>query len=60
MFPSLEAELSIPKVTHEFIRELCKSEVSRVKSFCLIPNTSPSGKQVDSDDPIPRTNLEFR
>jgi hypothetical protein len=29
--PSHEAELSTPKVTHEFIRELYKSDVSRVK-----------------------------
>jgi hypothetical protein len=60
MFPSHEAELSIPKVIHKFIRELCKTDVSRVKGFCPIPNTSPSGKRVDSDNPIPRTNLEFR
>jgi hypothetical protein len=42
MFPSLETELSIPKLTHEFIRELCKSDISRVKSFCPIPNNKPA------------------
>jgi hypothetical protein len=31
-----------------------KLDVSRVTDFPEFPNTSPSGKQVDSDDPIPR------
>jgi hypothetical protein len=29
-------------------------DVSRVTGFLEFPNTSPSGKRVDSDDPIPR------
>jgi hypothetical protein len=29
-------------------------DVSRVIGFPEFPNTSPSGKRVDSDDPIPR------
>jgi hypothetical protein len=29
-------------------------DVSRVTGFTEFPNTSPSGKRVDSDDPIPR------
>jgi hypothetical protein len=29
-------------------------DVSRVTGFPEFPNTSPSGKRVDSDDPIPR------
>jgi hypothetical protein len=28
--------------------------VSRVTGFPEFPNTSPSGKRVDSDDPIPQ------
>jgi hypothetical protein len=28
-------------------------DVSRVTGFPEFPNTSPSGKRVDSDDPIP-------
>jgi hypothetical protein len=31
-----------------------KLDVSRVTGFPEFPNTSPSGKRVDSDDPIPR------
>jgi hypothetical protein len=27
--------------------------------FSEFPNTSPSGKRVDSDDPIPRKSLNF-
>jgi hypothetical protein len=34
-------------------------DVSRVTGFPEFPNTSPSGKQVDSDDPIPRTFRSF-
>jgi hypothetical protein len=34
-------------------------DVSRVTSFYEFPNTSPSGKRVDSDDPIPRTFRNF-
>jgi hypothetical protein len=33
--------------------------VSRVTGFPKFPNTSPSGKRVDSDDPIPRTFQNF-
>jgi hypothetical protein len=29
------------------------------KVFAQFPNTSPSGKRVDSDDPIPRKLLNF-
>jgi hypothetical protein len=31
-----------------------KLDVSRVTGFPKFPNNSPSGKRVDSDDPIPR------
>jgi hypothetical protein len=31
-------------------------DVSRVTGFLEFPNTSPSGKRVDSDDPIPRNS----
>jgi hypothetical protein len=34
-------------------------DVSRVMCFPEFPNTSPSGKRVDSDDPIPRTFRKF-
>jgi hypothetical protein len=34
-------------------------DVSRVTGFHEFPNTSPSGKRVDSDDPIPRTFRNF-
>jgi hypothetical protein len=34
-------------------------DVSRVMYFPEFPNTSPSGKRVDSDDPIPRTFRKF-
>jgi hypothetical protein len=34
-------------------------DVSRVTGFPEFPNTSPSGKRVDSDDPIPRTFRNF-
>jgi hypothetical protein len=34
-------------------------DVSRVPGFPEFPNTSPSRKRVDSDDPIPRTIQNF-
>jgi hypothetical protein len=34
-------------------------DVSRVTGFPEFPNTSPSGKRVDSDDPIPRKSWNF-
>jgi hypothetical protein len=34
-------------------------DVSRVTGFPEFPNTSPSGKRVDSDDPIPRKSQNF-
>jgi hypothetical protein len=34
-------------------------DVSRMTGFPEFPNTSPSGKRVDSDDPIPRTSRKF-
>jgi hypothetical protein len=34
-------------------------DVSRVTGFYEFPNTSPSGKRVDSDDPIPQTFQNF-
>jgi hypothetical protein len=34
-------------------------DVSRVTGFSEFPNTGPSGKRVDSDDPIPRTFQNF-
>jgi hypothetical protein len=34
-------------------------DVSRVTGFPEFPSTSPSGKRVDSDDPIPRTFRNF-
>jgi hypothetical protein len=36
------------------LRTLSNSDVSRVTGFPEFPNTSPSGKRVDSDDLIPR------
>jgi hypothetical protein len=36
-----------------------KLNVSRVTGFPEFPNTSPSGKRVDSDDPIPRIRRKF-
>jgi hypothetical protein len=36
-----------------------KLDVSRVTGFPEFPNTSPSGKRVDSDDPIPRKSQNF-
>jgi hypothetical protein len=36
-----------------------KLGVSRVTGFPEFPNTSPSGKRVDSDDPIPRKSQNF-
>jgi hypothetical protein len=41
------------------IEALGKIDVSRVTGFPEFPNTSPSGKRVDSDDPITR-KLEFQ
>jgi hypothetical protein len=41
------------------LRELFKLNVSRVTGFPEFPNTSPSGKRVDSDDQIPRTFRKF-
>jgi hypothetical protein len=36
-----------------------KLDVSRVTGFPEFPNTSPPGKRVDSDDPIPRKSQNF-
>jgi hypothetical protein len=36
-----------------------KLDVSRVTGFPKFPNTSPSGKRVDSNDPIPRKSQNF-
>jgi hypothetical protein len=36
-----------------------KLDVLRVTGFPECPNTSPSGKRVDSDDPIPRKSQNF-
>jgi hypothetical protein len=38
---------------------LSNPNVSRVMGFPEFPNTSPSGKRVDSDDPIPRLFRKF-
>jgi hypothetical protein len=38
---------------------LVKLDVSRVTGFPEFPNTSPSRKRVDSDDPIPRKSQNF-
>jgi hypothetical protein len=40
-------------------RTFVKLNVSRVTGFPKFPNTSPSGKRVDSDDPIPRILRKF-
>jgi hypothetical protein len=40
-------------------KNFVKLSVSRVTSFTEFPNTSPSGKRVDSDDPIPRILHKF-
>jgi hypothetical protein len=36
------------------LKNFVKLDISRVTGFPEFPNTSPSGKRVDSDDPIPR------
>jgi hypothetical protein len=40
-------------------RTLLSPDVSRVTGFPEFPNTSPSGKRVDSDDRIPRIFRKF-
>jgi hypothetical protein len=45
-------EFFAPENTH--LKNFVKLDVSRVTGFPEFPNTSPSGKWVDSDDPIPR------
>jgi hypothetical protein len=42
------------KFLKTYFTNFIKLDVSRVTGFPEFPNTSPSGKQVDSDDPIPR------
>jgi hypothetical protein len=42
-----------------YLKNIVKFDVSRVMGFCEFPNTSPSGKRVDSVDPIPRTFRKF-
>jgi hypothetical protein len=42
-----------------YLKNFVKLDVSRVTDFPEFPNTSPSGKRVDSDDPIPRTFQNF-
>jgi hypothetical protein len=42
-----------------YLKNFVKLDVSRVAGFPEFPNTSPSGKQVYSDDPIPRTFWKF-
>jgi hypothetical protein len=43
---------------HEF-RQTRRFDLRGWRFFPEFPNTSPSGKQVDSDDPIPRKLLNF-
>jgi hypothetical protein len=42
-----------------YITNFINLDISRVTGFPEFPNTSPSGKRVDSDDPIPRTFQNF-
>jgi hypothetical protein len=42
-----------------YLKNFVKLDVSRVTGFPEFPNTRPSGKRVDSDDPIPRTFRKF-
>jgi hypothetical protein len=42
-----------------YLKNFVKIDVSRVTGFPEFPNTSPSGKRVDSDDPIPRIFPKF-
>jgi hypothetical protein len=42
-----------------YITNFINLDVSRVTCFPKFPNTSPSGKRVDSDDPIPQTFQNF-
>jgi hypothetical protein len=50
--PSENCEFPVPEKRAS--RTLSNPDVSRVTGFPEFPNTSPSGKWVDSDDPIPR------
>jgi hypothetical protein len=59
MLSSRETEHPSPKVTYEFIHEFGRSDVSMGKVFAQFPNTSPSGKRVDSDNPIPRIKSQI-
>jgi hypothetical protein len=42
-----------------YFMNFIKLGVSRVTGFPDFPNTSPSGKRVDSDNPIPRKSKNF-
>jgi hypothetical protein len=42
-----------------YFTNFVKLDVSRVTGFPEFPNTSPSGKRVDSDDPISRKSQNF-
>jgi hypothetical protein len=42
-----------------YLKNFIKLDVSRATNFPEFPNTSPSGKWVDSDDPIPQTFLKL-
>jgi hypothetical protein len=52
-------ESRIPCSWKTYFKNFVKLNVSRVTGFPEFPNTSPSGKRVDSDDPIPRTFRKF-
>jgi hypothetical protein len=54
---SWKSRMLCPWKTHH--KNFVKLDVSRVTGFPEFPNTSPSGKRVDSDDPIPRKS-EFQ
>jgi hypothetical protein len=54
----------LPTIVNSLLLKTClenfvKLNVSRVTGFPEFPNTSPSGKRVDSDDPIPRILRKF-
>jgi hypothetical protein len=42
-----------------YITNFINLDVSRVTGVAEFPNTSPSGKRVDSDNPIPQTFQNF-
>jgi hypothetical protein len=59
ILPSRETEQSSRRRPTNLSTNLVDPTFRGCKVFAQFPNTSPSGKRVDSDDPVPRINLEF-